>query len=109
MAIRPTNQDDSRLLSFYLRAAVKVLFVNILTDPLKPQAKSDLDLMRSAAILIRNMPGYNLSYHEAGSMQSVDCFVDELIRLGNCAILKSAQERNQVIQEQDNLWATDMQ
>ncbi|KAH8721764.1 hypothetical protein BGZ61DRAFT_416094 [Ilyonectria robusta] len=85
------------LLSFYLRTATKVLFVNILSDPLKPQAKSDLDLMRSAAILIRNMPGYSASNNEADSMESVDSFVDELIRLGNCAILKGAQERNQLI------------
>ncbi|CAM1502204.1 Fc.00g041880.m01.CDS01 [Cosmosporella sp. VM-42] len=83
------------IIVFYPTAAVMTLFFNILMNPLDPQAKEDLELLSSAADLIRSMPIRRLTSHEIGHIKMVDDFVAELIRLGNCAILKQTREREQ--------------
>lgn len=68
------------------------LFLHVLAEPLAPLAKTDLDLLRSAADLIRNMPIRRPTLHEIGHIHLVNDFITELIRLGNCAILKAEME-----------------
>jgi hypothetical protein len=65
------------------------LFFNVLLNPLDSQAKLDLELLSSAADLIRNMPIRRLTEYEIEHFKMVDDFIAELIRLGNCAISKA--------------------
>ena len=74
-------------------ASLITLFFNILMDPLNPQAPLDLECLRSANDLIQSMPIRRLTAHEIGHMKMVEMFVDELVRLGNCAILKARKEK----------------
>ncbi|KAH7124339.1 hypothetical protein EDB81DRAFT_872478 [Dactylonectria macrodidyma] len=90
------------LITFYPKVAIMVLFLNILTIPLLPQARSDLELIRSAAAIIRNIPVHNLSQDESSYLQAVDDLVAELIHLTNCAILKGSLETQQTPSENGN-------
>ncbi|KAF7560408.1 hypothetical protein G7046_g3743 [Stylonectria norvegica] len=81
------------IIVFYPTAAIMTLFFNVLLHPLDPQAKEDLELLSSAADLVRNMPVRKLTPYEVGHVKLVDDFVDELIRLGNCAIEKEQREK----------------
>ncbi|KAH6888188.1 fungal-specific transcription factor domain-containing protein [Thelonectria olida] len=81
------------IIVFYPTAAIMTIFLNILKNPLEPQAKLDLDLLSSATDLVRSMPVRRLTLYEIGHIKMVNEFVAELIRLGNCAILKADIER----------------
>lgn len=69
------------------------LFFNILINPLDPQSKEDMELLNSAADLIRSMPVRKVTAYEIGHIKMVDDFVAEMLRLGNCAIEKETRER----------------
>lgn len=71
------------------------IFFNILMHPLEDQAKVDLELLSSAADLVKSMPASRLTPHELAYMKLVNDFVAELIRLCNCAIAKATRERDQ--------------
>ncbi|KAH8656320.1 hypothetical protein BGZ61DRAFT_500281 [Ilyonectria robusta] len=77
---------------FYPTAATMMLFLHVLAEPLAPQAKADLELLSSAADLIRSMPIQRLTPHEIGHIRLVNDFITELTRLGNCAIFKAEME-----------------
>ncbi|KAB5549446.1 hypothetical protein GE09DRAFT_1204368 [Coniochaeta sp. 2T2.1] len=81
------------IIVFYPTAAIMTLFFSVLLNPLDTQAKLDLQLLSSAADLIRNMPIRRLTESEIEHLKMVDDFVAELIRLGNCAISKAKGER----------------
>ncbi|KAB5513067.1 hypothetical protein GE09DRAFT_981493 [Coniochaeta sp. 2T2.1] len=81
------------IIVFYPTAAIMTLFFSILLNPLDTQAKLDLELLSSAADLVRNMPIRRLTENEIEHLKMVDDFVAELIRLGNCAISKAKGER----------------
>lgn len=78
---------------FYPTAAIMALFLNVLQNPLAPQAMSDLELLLSATQTIKEMPVPRLTSREIGHMQMVDEFVHEVVRLGKRAI---ASEREAV-------------
>ncbi|KAM5346974.1 hypothetical protein ACJ41O_009979 [Fusarium nematophilum] len=80
---------------FYPIAAMMSLFFNLLMNPLEDQAKDDLELFKSAAELVKNMPVRRLTPHELAHMKLVNDFVAELIRLSSCAMAKAAREREQ--------------
>ncbi|KAK2685239.1 hypothetical protein QWA68_015961 [Fusarium oxysporum] len=77
---------------FYPTAAVTMLFLQILAEPLASQAKADIELLSSAAELIRGMPIQKPTQHEIDHIQLVNDFITELIRLGKCAISKAGRE-----------------
>ncbi|KAH6867877.1 hypothetical protein B0T10DRAFT_451458 [Thelonectria olida] len=81
------------IIVFYPTAAIMTLFFNVLLNPLDTQVKFDLELLSSAADLIRSMPIRRLTEYEIEHLKMVDDFVAELIRLGNCAISKAKGER----------------
>ena len=64
-------------------------------NPLDPQSKADLELLSSAADLIRSMPIRRLTAYEIGHIKMVDDFVAEMLRLGNCAIMKETRQKVQ--------------
>ena len=68
------------------------LFFNVLQNPHDMQATLDLELLRSAADLIRRMPIRRLTEYEIEHFKMVDDFIAELIRLGICAISKANGE-----------------
>ncbi|KAH7159283.1 hypothetical protein DER46DRAFT_509070 [Fusarium sp. MPI-SDFR-AT-0072] len=80
------------IIVFYPTAAIMALFFNILQNPQDTQATLDLELLRSAADLIRRMPIRRLTEYEIGHFKMVDDLIAELIRLGNCAISKAKDE-----------------
>ncbi|KAH6988259.1 hypothetical protein BKA56DRAFT_578558 [Ilyonectria sp. MPI-CAGE-AT-0026] len=83
------------IIVFYPTAAILTLFFNILIRPLDPQAKFDLELLKSAADIIKSIPVWRLTPYEIEYVEAVDEFAAELVRLGNCAIVKEARAREQ--------------
>ncbi|KAM5343372.1 hypothetical protein ACJ41O_011909 [Fusarium nematophilum] len=81
------------LIVFYPTAAIFSLFLSIVSHPLGPEAKTDLELLSSASDLVRHMPVGQLTSRELGHMDLVDSFVAELVRLGNLAIDKEVRNR----------------
>jgi hypothetical protein len=71
------------------------IFFNILMHPLRTQAKIDLELLKSAADLIYNLPVSRLTSHEVAHMKLVNEFSRELVRLANSAITKANEEFDQ--------------
>lgn len=90
-----------RAVVFYPTAAMMSLFFNLLMNPLEEQAQADLELLSSAAGLVRQMPVRRLTPHELAHMKLVNDFVAELIRLSKCAIAKATKERGQRSVEPD--------
>ncbi|RSL97755.1 hypothetical protein CEP52_010738 [Fusarium oligoseptatum] len=80
---------------FYPTAAMMSLFFNLLMNPLEDRAQADLELLSSAAGLVRQLPVRRLTPHELSHMKLVNDFVTELIRLCKCAIAKATKEREQ--------------
>lgn len=74
---------------FYPLSAVTTLFSNILKDPLSQQARLDLELLRSSAGVIRNMPIRTVTHYEALQVAAVSDAILEVVRLGHCAITKA--------------------
>lgn len=68
------------------------LFLHILAEPMAPQAQPDLELLSLAAELIRSMPLQRSTPREISHIKLVNDFLAELIRLGNCAILRTRRE-----------------
>ncbi|KAH6976596.1 hypothetical protein EDB80DRAFT_757568 [Ilyonectria destructans] len=52
-----------------------------------PQAKADIELLRSTAKLIKAMPRRRLALYGTRRIDSIIAFVDEMIQLGNSAII----------------------
>ncbi|KAH7163451.1 hypothetical protein B0J13DRAFT_37257 [Dactylonectria estremocensis] len=80
-------------LVFYPTAAIIPLFFNILTNPLDPQAEDDLDILSSAADLIRNMPICKVTSRESGHINMVLEYVGEVIEFARCAMSKARREQ----------------
>lgn len=79
-------------LIFYPMSAQMTLFFNILRDPLYPEARRDVELLGSVGALIRIVSArQRLARHDAARVESLDRFIKELCRLGECAIAR-AQE-----------------
>ncbi|KAH6892407.1 fungal-specific transcription factor domain-containing protein [Thelonectria olida] len=89
------------LVSFYPAVAVKALCLNILADPLGPQAQLDMQLMRSTALLIRGMPLEGMPPHKRIYMQQVDNFVAEMIRLASGAMSNKTWDKEQLDEEME--------
>lgn len=68
------------------------LFFNILRDPLHQHATNDLDLIKLARDIIKNMPESAERPHAATSLKRLDLLIAELWRLGGYAI-ERAQNR----------------
>ncbi|GKU16178.1 unnamed protein product [Fusarium langsethiae] len=75
---------------FYPTAAMITIFFNILTHPLRPTAKTDLQLLVSAAELIHNLPVTHHTCHQDEHTTLVKGFCMELVRLASGAIKKAA-------------------
>ncbi|KAK2470461.1 hypothetical protein H9L39_18078, partial [Fusarium oxysporum f. sp. albedinis] len=88
------------IIVFYPTASMIALFFNVLQNPHDMQAKLDLELLRSAADLIRRMPIRRLTEYEIEHFKMVDDFVVELIRLGICAISKANGEEERDVETQ---------
>ncbi|KAK3387975.1 hypothetical protein B0H63DRAFT_167718 [Podospora didyma] len=77
------------MLMFYPMSAALTLFCSILLVPLNPWAEADLDLLGSAAELIKDIRMPRLSQNETMHLNMVNEFVTELTRLGRCAVTKA--------------------
>ncbi|KFA65824.1 hypothetical protein S40285_05378 [Stachybotrys chlorohalonatus IBT 40285] len=80
------------IILFYPIAALMTLFFNILRDPLHQHATNDLDLIKLARDIIKNMPESAERPHAATSLKRLDLLIAELWRLGGYAI-ERAQNR----------------
>lgn len=72
---------------FYPISASLVLFCNILANPLDPQAEADTVLLMSTTQMIKAMPRRRLALYWTERIDSIIAFVDELIQLGNSAVI----------------------
>ncbi|KAJ5917491.1 hypothetical protein N7466_011045 [Penicillium verhagenii] len=73
----------------YSTTAATSLFLNILIHPLDSQAQQDLELLISAANLIRNLPSTNLTVSESTRIQETGSFLRRFVWLGSCAVNKA--------------------
>ncbi|WXC59290.1 hypothetical protein SNK03_005165 [Fusarium graminearum] len=76
---------------FYPTAAMITIFFNILMHPLRPSAKTDLELLKSSSDLIRKLPSSHLRPHDE-RMEMINDFCMELVRLASSAINKAVYE-----------------
>ncbi|KAJ5937860.1 hypothetical protein N7454_004202 [Penicillium verhagenii] len=86
-------EDTYRFITAYSTTAAIPLFLNILTHPLDIQAQQDLELLISAANLIRNMPSATLTLSESTGIQEIGSFLWRLVWLGSCAVNKAEGEK----------------
>ncbi|UPL04254.1 hypothetical protein LCI18_015188 [Fusarium solani-melongenae] len=86
-AIAELADESLWLIIFYPISALLTIFCNILANPLDPQAKPDIELLRATAQLIKAMPRRRLALYGTRRIDSIIAFVDELIQLGNSAII----------------------
>ncbi|KAL2012449.1 hypothetical protein VTN00DRAFT_5167 [Thermoascus crustaceus] len=82
------------IILFYPMSALLTIFCNILLNPLNPESAKDLELLRTAPVLIRGIFARHLSVHEILHIKLVAEFVSELSRLAKCAIDKASSERS---------------
>ncbi|RMJ16366.1 hypothetical protein CDV36_003965 [Fusarium kuroshium] len=80
------------IVQFYPTVAIISLFLNILMNPLDPQAQQDLELLASAADIFRLMPARQYTPQRLDQVQILESFVVELARLGRCAVYKKEAE-----------------
>ncbi|EXA32071.1 hypothetical protein FOVG_16647 [Fusarium oxysporum f. sp. pisi HDV247] len=83
------------IIVFYPTAAMITLFFNILMHPLHERAEQDLELLKTAADLVNNLPVRRLTPHEVSYIELVNDFVVELVRLGRSAICKATREQDE--------------
>ncbi|KAH7120632.1 hypothetical protein EDB81DRAFT_914342 [Dactylonectria macrodidyma] len=88
-AIRSLPGECFWILVFYPTTAIMSLFLNVVTYPLGPLTKADLELISSAASLVKHMPVCRLTLRELEYMSLVHDFIAELVRLGNLAIKRA--------------------
>ncbi|KAF4342637.1 transcriptional activator Mut3p [Fusarium beomiforme] len=88
------------IIVFYPTAAIITLFFNILMHPLHERAEQDLELLKEAADLISSLPVKRLTRCEVEHMERINGFVNELVRLGKCAICKANIERIEELDRQ---------
>ncbi|EKJ67857.1 hypothetical protein FPSE_12005 [Fusarium pseudograminearum CS3096] len=79
---------------FYPTTAMITIFFNILMHPLRPSAKSDLELLKSSSDLIKKLPSSHLRPQDE-RMEMINDFCMELVRLASSAINKAVYELDQ--------------
>lgn len=79
-------------MTFYSSTAALSLFLNIVIHPLDSQSRLDLELLISAANIIRNIPVRALTQGEVARVQETGNFVMRLVWLGTCAVTKAEKE-----------------
>ncbi|KAJ6109459.1 hypothetical protein N7486_001694 [Penicillium sp. IBT 16267x] len=89
-------EDAFRFITAYSTTAATSLFLNIVIHPLDKQAQRDLELLISAANMIRNMPMTTSTQREANRIQETASFVMRLVWLGSCAVTKAEREINSI-------------
>jgi hypothetical protein len=86
---------SSRTLVFYPMSAVLVIFCNILQNPLDPQSRKDLDLLKIASGMVERVCLRQLSsVNEVVHLKLVANFVVELKQLAGRAIEKAWAEQS---------------
>lgn len=80
------------MILYYPMSALLTLFYSVLHRPLDPQSPKDIELCRSMLTTIRKLPMRRLARNEAMHIQLIDELVEELTRLGWCAIEKAQRE-----------------
>jgi hypothetical protein len=80
-------------------SAILAIFCNILLHPLSPQAKDDLELLRTAPQSIKEIHIQKPTVNEILHMKSIEDFVAELVRLGSHAIMKAHHDQQYLVQQ----------
>ncbi|KAJ6780286.1 hypothetical protein PWT90_07526 [Aphanocladium album] len=78
---------------FYPMSALMTLFFSILRQPRGEFVLKDLELIRTAAVIVRTMPIHITVPFATEYLRRVDVFVEELHRLAKGAIQKAAREQ----------------
>ena len=73
---------------FYPLSAGINLFCGILLDPADQQIQGDLGLIQSIPQVARDMRSCRVTPHDEQYLTALDLFIAELVRIGNCAIIK---------------------
>lgn len=76
----------------YTTPAAITLVLNMFVHPLNEQGQHDLELLISAANLIRCISTIRLKPSEVAYIKDTNSFVMELVFLGTCAIRKASRE-----------------
>ncbi|KAJ5653952.1 hypothetical protein N7490_000955, partial [Penicillium lividum] len=90
--VSTVGEDALRFVTFYSSTAALSLFLNIVIHPLDSQSRLDLELLISAANMIRNIPVRALTQGEVARVQDIGSFVMRLVWLGTCAVTKAEKE-----------------
>ncbi|KAJ5399675.1 hypothetical protein N7465_010164 [Penicillium sp. CMV-2018d] len=77
------------MIVLYPISASLTIFFNILLNPLSARAEEDLDLLRGSSGLIKCMRARRLTPNEILHISMIEEFVEEMTRLGTCAIAKA--------------------
>lgn len=88
------NLGFSRMLLYYPLYALLIIFCNILRNPLDPQAEYDLALLMRVPHVLKMIRTRRLTFNDVAHTKLIDDFVNELTRLGRCAIAKAKRERD---------------
>ncbi|KAK7914937.1 hypothetical protein PG985_012640 [Apiospora marii] len=83
------NSGDFWYFIQYPMSASLTIFCNILTSPLNSRAGEDLELLQRVPRLIRDMHAPTLGPGDGMRLGLVEQFVEELLRLGRCAVQKT--------------------
>lgn len=73
---------------FYPLSAVVNLFCGILLDPADEQTQDDMRLIQSVPELARMMRLRCITPQDEQYLESLDGFVNELLRLASCAVAR---------------------
>ena len=79
--------------------AITTIFCWVLFNPLDPRAEGDLELLRSAPELIKNIRLRRLTPNEMLHLRMVDDFLAELLRLATSAVMRARQQQRQLLQQ----------
>ncbi|KAK1255665.1 hypothetical protein MKX07_007924 [Trichoderma sp. CBMAI-0711] len=78
-----------RIVIFYPITAILALFSNMITNPLDESTAGDLEILKGAPTLFRDIPIRKLTMAELTHLKLLDTFSQELARLGELAIQKA--------------------
>ncbi|KAJ5223886.1 transcriptional regulator family: Fungal Specific TF [Penicillium chermesinum] len=81
-------------LVFYPMSALLAIFCSILSNPLDPRSRDDLDRLRLATQMIQRIFERKLPENEMEQLKMVGEFVSELKRLAECSIDKAWSEQS---------------
>ncbi|EGR49738.1 uncharacterized protein TRIREDRAFT_59760, partial [Trichoderma reesei QM6a] len=89
VALHVITDDCFWIVIFYPITAILALFSNMISNPLDESTAGDLEILKSAPTLFRDIPIRKLTMAELTHLKFLDAFSQEPARLGELAIQKA--------------------